>query len=234
MIALWRFGGLRRCCEVLRLRWTDVIWDKSMLRVHSTKTKSERFVPIFPEIMRPLLDCAEQAAVGAEWVIENRCPAYIKRKPDRSGNIKAANLATVFDKICKKAGLPIVPMIGNNMRASCEKDLYSGKYPELRGRVDLIGQILGHSPQVALQYYQRFSTDDFASLVASFKNVSDVNTENKCVNKCVKQEEKWGHLAQDATNGLSETPCFVASATLENTGRNAFYPRLDSNQRPTV
>lgn len=83
------------------------------------------------------------------------------------GNIKAANLATTFDKICRKAGLPILPMIGNNMRVSCEKDLYSGKYPELRGRVDLIGRILGHSLQIALQYYQRFSTDDFAPLVES-------------------------------------------------------------------
>ncbi len=63
--------------------------------------------------------------------------------------------------------------MGNNMRASCEKDLYSGKYPQLRGRIDLIAQILGHSPQVALEYYRRFCTDDLDGLTSSFSKLPD-------------------------------------------------------------
>ena len=59
-------------------------------------------------------------------------------------------------------------MVGNNMRASAVKDLYSGKYPELRGRIDLIGKIFGHSPQVAMTYYKRFQMDDFKELTETF------------------------------------------------------------------
>ena len=63
-------------------------------------------------------------------------------------------------------------MAGNNMRASFIKDLYSGKYPELRGRVELIGDICGHFPATALtisyrwpirsiiQFLQQQSADD--------------------------------------------------------------------------
>jgi hypothetical protein len=40
-----------------------------------------------------------------------------------------------------KNGLPIYPMAGNNMRAGFVKDLYSGKFPELHGRIDLIAKI---------------------------------------------------------------------------------------------
>ena len=59
-------------------------------------------------------------------------------------------------------------MAGNKMRASFVKDLYSCKYPELRGRVDLIGDICGHSAATALKFYKRFSTDDLAPLTDSF------------------------------------------------------------------
>ena len=46
IIALWRFGGLRRASEPLRLTWSDILWDKSLILVNSSKTKSSRFVPI--------------------------------------------------------------------------------------------------------------------------------------------------------------------------------------------
>ena len=185
-------------------------------------------MPIFPEIMQPLLDCAEQAEIGAEWVIERRCPARVKRRPNREGNIKAANLATTFDKICRKAGLPVLPMIGNNMRASCEKDLYSGKYPELRGRVDLIGQILGHSPQIALQYYQRFSTDDFAPLVESFGQIASDSKKTSVKNR-VKQEEKGAKTEQGFTPAQAKTPCFAALNALQNKELQQKHPLGESN-----
>ena len=100
----------------------------------------------------------------------------------RHGGLKNTNLGTIFEKICRKAGLPEIPMIGNNMRASAEKDMYSGKYPELRGRIDLIARILGHSAGVALKYYRRFSMDDFRELTESF-GVG-------CAQNCAQQDEK--------------------------------------------
>jgi integrase len=62
LIALWRFAGLRRACETLRLRWSDVLWEKKLIRVYSSKTGKERYVPIFPEIMEPLLKVHELAS----------------------------------------------------------------------------------------------------------------------------------------------------------------------------
>ena len=176
IIALWRFGGLRRASEPLRLKWSDVLWDKSLMLVNSSKTKSSRFVPIFPEIREPLERVFEQAEPGETWVIVKACPITVRKSPNRARGLRGCGLGTLFDKICTKAGLPIIPMMGNNMRASCEKDLYSGKYPELRGRIDLIAQILGHSPQVALEYYRRFNTDDLNDLTASFSKLPDFSS----------------------------------------------------------
>ncbi|MCL2119327.1 MAG: helix-turn-helix domain-containing protein [Planctomycetaceae bacterium] len=49
LIALWRFLGLRRASEPLRLRWSDVDWDNMLIRVYASKTKKSRYVPIFDE-----------------------------------------------------------------------------------------------------------------------------------------------------------------------------------------
>jgi|GEM_PF-6535189 len=169
LIALWRFAGLRRACEPLRLRWSNILWEKRLIHLYSSKTGEERYVPIFPEVMEPLLKVREQAAPDAEWVLNRACPKKYRLNPSlRELETKGANLNTVFSKICKKAGLPIYPMAGNNMRASFVKDLYAGKFPELRGRVDPIGKICGHTPATALKYYSRFSTDDLAPLIDSF------------------------------------------------------------------
>ena len=166
IISLWRFGGLRRN-EPLLLKWTDVLWDKQLIRVRSSKKKDERLVPIFPEISEPLSRCFDAAEPGEEWVVVRACPKQYRTGP-RTGGMKSANLVTVFDDIVTKAGLPTIPMVGNNLRASAVKDLYSGKYPELRGRIDLIGKIFGHSPQVAMTYYKRFTMDDFKELTETF------------------------------------------------------------------
>ena len=124
-------------------------------------------MPIFPEIAKPLAECHARATEGVEWLIDQACPKQY-RTGTRSCGMKGANLVTVFDDIVLKAGLSVIPMVGNNMRASAVKDLYCGKYPQLRGRIDLIGKILGHSPQVAMTYYERFQMDDFKELTDSF------------------------------------------------------------------
>ena len=169
LIALWRFAGLRRACEPLRLKWSHILWEKRLIYVYSSKTSKGRYVPIFPEVMEPLLKVRESVAPDAEWVLNRACPKKFRLNPSRREvESKGVNLDTEFNRICKRAGLPIYPMAGNNMRASFVKDLYSGKYPELRGRVDLIGDICGHSAATALKFYKRFSTDDLAPLTDSF------------------------------------------------------------------
>jgi Site-specific recombinase XerC len=219
LIALWRFGGFRRACETLRLRWSDILWEKKLIHVYSSKTGEERHVPIFPEIMEPLLKVRELAASDAEWVIDLACPKKYRLNPTRrEEESKNANLHTEFNRICQKAGLKVCPMAGNNMRASCIKDLYSGKYPELRGRIDLIAQIFGHSPATALKYYKRFSTDYLAPLTDSFNlEIPEPATDLECVKKCVAHEEKEANPAHLITSRPQENACFVASDATDDT-----------------
>jgi len=59
LFALARFGGLRCPSETLALTWENVDWERSRMRVGSSKTehhvgKDSRVVPIFPEL-RPHL-----------------------------------------------------------------------------------------------------------------------------------------------------------------------------------
>ena len=195
-----------RLNEPLLLKWSDILWDKQLILVRSNKKKDERLVPIFPEIVGPLAECDARAAEGAEWLIDAACPKKF-RHGTRTGGLKGANLATMFEKIVTKAGLPMIPMVGNNLRASAVKDLYSGKYPELRGRIDLIGKIFGHSPQVTMTYYKRFQMDDFKELTETFR-VKPCR-ENDTVRQTVENTEPNGdcHRAvfRDKTRDTPET-----------------------------
>lgn len=225
LIALWRFGGLRRACEPLRLRWSDIHWEKKLIHVYSSKTGEERHVPIFPEIMEPLLKVRELATTDAEWVIDLACPKKYRLNPTRrEEESKDANFYSEFNRICERAGLPIHPMAGNNMRASCVKDLYSGKYAELRGRVDLIAQILGHSPATALKFYKRFSTDDLTPLTDSFQfEISKAVVDLKSVKKCVAQEEKDANPTHLMVTSTQENAHFVPSDTTDDNANTPQY-----------
>ena len=216
LIALWRFGGLRRSCEPLRLRWSDIDWGKRLIRVYSSKTKRERFVPIFPEIMEPLLQVRREAKKDAEWVIEKACPEKMRASKNREVGTKQTNLHKGFNDICIKAELKVYPMAGNNMRASCVKDLYSGKYPELRGKVDVIAKILGHSAVTALKYYNRYSTDELEPLTQSF-DVKIPQESTECVKKCVAHEEKEPNPAHLMLTPPQENAYFVPPDAIDNT-----------------
>jgi len=163
IIALWRFGGLRRSSEVLRLKWEHVLWDQGKIIVPSCKTarhgKSQRIIPIFHELELPLQECWEQAKPGSVYLIEKHCPPKMKRSKDRKEGNRETNLMTTFNKIVLRAGLNPWPMPGNNMRGSLVTDLYNGKYPEIG--IHTIATWIGHSPEIALKHYTRVKEDDY-------------------------------------------------------------------------
>jgi integrase len=158
LVALWRFAGLRGSSEPLLLRWQDILWDQNKIIVHAKKTKryegkATRIIPIFPELVKPLQDAFELAEEGAVYVIEKHVPVSL-RKVDRSKLDKIkANLGTIFAKFVRKAGITPWSKIINNVRASMETDLLSGKYGTLA--IATVADWLGHSPKVMLTHYKR-------------------------------------------------------------------------------
>jgi len=163
MIAFWRFGGLRRSSEVLRLKWEYVLWDQGKIIVPSSKTahhgKSSRTIPIFHELSDPLRDCQAKAGKGAVYVIEKHCPRMMRMSEDRKEGNYLANLIPQFNKIVESAGLKPWPMPGHNLRGSLVTDLYDGKYPNIG--IHTIAKWLGHSPEVAMKHYARVKESDY-------------------------------------------------------------------------
>ncbi len=133
IFGLCRFAGFRCPSEVTGLKWSDIQWDESRLRVDSIKT-GLRFCPIFPEL-RPLLDVAWDAAPeGAVHVVgRNRTTE--------------SNLRTHLQRIVERAGLVMWPKPFVNLRGSCRTDL------EERFPSHVVDAWLGHSTKVARKHY---------------------------------------------------------------------------------
>ena len=95
---------------MVRLRWTDILWDKDKMIIHSPKTegydgRDTRVVPLFQELRQYLNQAWETEADQAEFVIT--------RYRDDSQNLR-----TTFLKIIQRAGLQPWPKLFQNMRAS--------------------------------------------------------------------------------------------------------------------
>ena len=154
IIALARIGGLRCPSEVLRLRWSDVNWEKDRFYVRSPKTehhegKGGRLVPLFPGLRVELERLFEmESSVGQEFVITRY------RDPERT------NLGTQFGRIVQLAGISPVPRPFDNMRASRSTEVYAefGAYLE--------SQWIGHSHKIAKDHYLQVREVDFDRAVA--------------------------------------------------------------------
>ena len=156
IIALARIGGLRCPSEVLRVKWADLDWEANRLRVESPKTeghagKSERMIPLFPELRRVLLEAFEEAEPGAVFVVGGYRDAT------------AANLRTQFGRIVKRAGLTQWPRMFNALRASRATEL-AAEYPAA-----ICSAWMGHSAAVAEAHYQIVRDEDFERAAASAK-----------------------------------------------------------------
>ena len=139
IIALARYGGLRTPSETFSLRWGDVDWGRSKIRVTCPKMAHNencafRTIPLFQELQKPLLELYELAEPGTEYVI-NRL---------RTGS---ANLRTHFERIIKRAGYEPWARLFHNLRASRES--------ELMREYDLatVCKWIGNSPAIAARHY---------------------------------------------------------------------------------
>jgi len=148
IIALARIGGLRCPSEVLRLRWSDINWEKSRFYVTSTKTerykgKEGRDVPLWGLLRNELERLRTTQPEETEFVI-NRY-----RDPERT------NLGTQFARIAKMAGIKPIKRPFDNLRASRANEIYAtdGEICEAAW--------IGHSSKMAKKHYLRVQDSDF-------------------------------------------------------------------------
>lgn len=148
IVALARYGALRCPSEVLGLRLDDIKWDAGTMTVNSVKTKryankATRVVPLFPELQEVLLQRAEQADPGEQFVIT--------RYRDKNSNLR-----TQFERIIKRAGLTSWPKLFQNLRASRETEL-ANEYP-----IHVVVAWVGNSVPVAMGHYLQVTDDHIA------------------------------------------------------------------------
>ncbi|MEE8170067.1 MAG: site-specific integrase [Phycisphaerae bacterium] len=139
IIALARYGGLRTPSETFALKWTDINWERGMIRVTCPKLAhhehlSHRTIPLFAELREPLLRLFTEAPEGAEYVIARH-------------RLGSANLRTQLVRIIARAGVTAWPRLFQNLRASRES--------ELMREYDLstVCKWIGNSPAVAAKHY---------------------------------------------------------------------------------
>ncbi len=151
IIALSRYGGIRTPSETLALKWTDVNWEQRRLRIPSPKTERYeggdcRYIPLFPELDRPLHDCFELAEPGEEYVINRH------RSMSR-------NLGTQLRRIALRAGLEPWPKPFHNMRASRQTEL-AESFP-----IHVVCSWIGNSRAVAQEHYLTVTDAHFARAI---------------------------------------------------------------------
>ncbi len=148
IFALARFGGLRIPSELVGLKWTDILWEQGKIRIHSPKTehiegKDHRWLPLFPELSKPLEESFELAKDGEAFIFP-----------------KAINISTNLRKgltdILKKAGISPWPKLFQNLRASRETELCK-EHSE-----HVACEWIGNTITVARGHYLQVTDNDFA------------------------------------------------------------------------
>lgn len=160
IIALARYVGLRTPSEPFALKWSDMEWSKSRLRVWSPKTehhagKDHRWVPLLPEVRPCLEEVFEACLEGAEYVFQRLIDHY----PSRRAGWQAMNLHTTFEKIILKAGC----QPWHNLRASAQTDL-ARRFPR-----HVCCQWLGNSQAVAQKDYLGVTDEHFQAAIGDEK-----------------------------------------------------------------
>lgn len=147
LFALSRYGGLRCPSESLALQWQDVDWERSRIRVRSSKTahhvgKDSRLVPIFPELLPYLREAYELAPEGAVYCIHRY-----------RGN--ETNLRTQLKRIIERAGVDPWPKLFQNLRSTRQTELQE-TFP-----THVVCSWLGNTKAVAQEHYLQVTEEHF-------------------------------------------------------------------------
>ena len=110
----------------------------------------QRVIPLFPELVQPLREAAEQTPDGAVYVVSRH-----RSQANGPDGWRNCNLRTQFEKMIRRAGLDPWPKPFHAMRASCETDLL-GTFP-----LQAVARWMGHSAKVAVSNYLRVREEHF-------------------------------------------------------------------------
>ena len=143
LLALCRLAGLRQG-EALRLTWADVDLERRRLLIvnpgtHRSTKKRTRQVPIVPKLHDLLFEV---------WMKDGRGERVVGLQPH-------ADLWRAFGKLCRRIGLERHDRWCHTLRKHCETD-WMAEHPAM-----VVSEWLGHSVQVAMQYYVRAEDRDF-------------------------------------------------------------------------
>ena len=152
LFALSRYGGLRCPSEHVAMKWVDVDWEHSRIRVPSPKTEHHeggdcRFIPMFPELRTHLQAAFNEAEPGTVYVINRYGSAGV-------------NLRTQLLRIIHRAGLKPWPKVWQNLRASRQTEL-AERYP-----IHVVCQWIGNSRAIARDHYLQVTDAHFAQASA--------------------------------------------------------------------
>ena len=142
VFALARWGGLRAPSEVNCLKWSDVNFDTSTLRIESPKT-GLRTCPIFVELRPYLVESFEIAKPGEIYC----CPELHKRDGNREHYVKP------WRRALKRLNIAPWPKIAQNLRASRATEVANQFGPKAESAW------IGHGELVAMRHYLMVTDD---------------------------------------------------------------------------
>jgi integrase len=153
LLALARWGGVRVPSEPWALRWSDIDWERHIIRIPEIKTagstgRAFRPLPLFHEI-RPHLEAVRaEAAEGAEFVF-----ASLRA-------LSAQALRKQFLGILAKARQAPWPRLWQNLRSTRATEL-ANMHP-----AHVVAAWLGHTVAVATKHYLQITDDHLARALA--------------------------------------------------------------------
>jgi integrase len=151
IIAFCRIGGVRFPSELANLEWSHIERDENRIKIHSPKTehhegKSWRYIPLFPELVRPVDELWDAAPERQRFVFSDNDPEKFMKW----------NAKKPFDQIRKKAKVKLWKRPFQNMRISRENELVATGCP-----IHVAASWVGNSPLVAMKHYLKVTDSDF-------------------------------------------------------------------------
>jgi integrase len=136
--------------EAVRMRWPDVLWEKSLIFVASGKTpKARRYVPLSDRV-RAALRARSQGSTS-EWVFPS--------KRSKSGHIEHSGVAKAFRLRREELG------ITKDLVLYSTRHTFGSDLMDQMGDLTKVGKVLGHSSTRITERYVHPQLKAVASLV---------------------------------------------------------------------